>query len=397
MMYQYEAVNSSGATVTGDVEAVNESALVKKLKHQNLTVTGIKLASEKAGRDSRRKATEQDVLMSLHEMTTLLESGVSIGETIDSQSHASYPADLLKSYQVMAGEIRKGASFSDALRTSALTLPEYIHQLAKAGEMTGNLASSLREAVNQFEYDQKLAREFRNALVYPSILVMSGIAAVLLIFIFVVPKFAPIIARSDNLPLLSQIILTGGIWFNEHLWLVALATGAVVAAGMAIFADATVRQRSLDLLAEMPLFGTWISETDTAKWSSIMAALLASKVELLSALQLAEQAVKSSKRKTRLSRVLVEIRAGESLANALENAQVLTSTGYNLIRAGEKTGKLPQMMRSVAKLYDESGRARMQKLLTLIEPLAILIIGVVVGTIILGVILAITSVNDIAL
>lgn len=396
MMYRYEAVDVSGALVNGDLEAASETAAVKDLRTRNLIVTEIKTSAKRTRTGAGKKATTQDILMSLHEMTTLLESGVSIAETIDSQAEANYPDDLADAYSLMALEIRKGAPFSEALQKTNLKLPDYMHQLVQAGEMTGNLAGSLREGVSQYEYDQKMAREFRNALTYPSILVLSGIAAVLIIFIFVVPKFAPLVARSDNLPLLSQIVLSGGIWFNDNIWFVILVLAALISLGIGAFTNAALRQRSFDLLAELPLFGTWIAETETAKWSSVMAALLASKVDLLDSLELARSAVKTSQRKLKLTRVTMDIRAGESLAAALEKAQVLTSTGYNLIRAGEKTGKLPQMMRSVAKLYDESGRTRMQRLLTLIEPLAILIIGGVVGAIILGVILAITSVNDIA-
>ena len=90
-----------------------------------------------------------------------------------------------------------------------------------------------------------------------------------------------------------------------------------------------------------------------------------------------------------------DIRAGESLADSLEKADVLTTTGYNLIRSGEKTGKLAPMMKSVARVYDEAARTRMRRVLTLIEPLAILILGGVIGSIIVGVILGITSINEV--
>ena len=159
----------------------------------------------------------------------------------------------------------------------------------------------------------------------------------------------------------------------------------------------TFRQKAIDLLGQTPIVGHWIAETDTARWSSVMAALLVSRAELINSLELAANAVKSTRRRSRLEVVMRDIKAGESLADSLEKANVLTTTGYNLIRAGEKTGKLPLMMKSVARLYDEGARNRMKKVMAMIEPIAILLIGSLIGSIILGVILAITSVNDVKL
>lgn len=318
-----------------------------------------------------------------------------MGDTISAMSEANYPDDLARSYQIIANEIRKGNSFSKALAAGELKLPDYLYYLAEAGELTGQLATSLREGIEQFEFEQKLAQEFRTALIYPLVLVGSGIAAVLIIFTFVVPKFMPLLERTENLTWLSEVVFGAGLLFNEYYLVFFVGLAAAISAGMTMVANPAFRQKFLDAMVVTPVVGTWLAETDTARWSSVMAALLISRADLLKALDLAARSVKSSRRFARLELVTREIKAGASLADALQKFDVLTSTGYNLIRSGEKTGKLPQMMKSVAKLYDESARNRLQRVLALIEPLAILIIGGLIGSIILGVILAITSINDV--
>lgn len=395
MIFRYEAVNASGTIVTGEIEAVSAPDAVLGLRQRNLMATEVVELNKDLRPAAGKRASRQDLFVSLHELVTLLESGVSIGETIESQSHAHYPQDLAQSYQKMAVEIRKGNSFSNALRTAGLKLPDYLYYLAEAGELTGNLAQSLREGVEQFEYEQKLAQEFRTALTYPVVLVISGIAAVILIFTFVVPKFLPMLSRADDLPWLSEMVFGAGVLFNDHYLIFFGMVGAIVAWVVWAASNAAVRQLVFDGCSRVPLLGSWIAETDTARWSSLMAALLSSKADLLNALDLARQGVKSSRRKARLELVTRDIRAGESLADSLESAGVLTTTGYNLIRSGERSGKLAPMMKSVAKLYDEGARNRMTRLLSLIEPLAILLIGGLIGTIILGVIQAITTVNDV--
>ncbi len=395
MIFQYEAVNRTGGVVSGELEATGTVDALLALRRRQLMATQLQELRKDLRPSPGKKASTQDLLVSLHEMVTLLESGVSIGETIESQSLANYPDDLSRSYNVMSVEIRRGASFTKALQTSALKLPDYIFYLAEAGELTGNLAQSLREGVEQFEYEQKLAQEFLTALIYPAVLVASGIGAVLLIFTFVVPKFLPMLERADDLPWLSEVVFGAGVLFNEYYYLFGLALILLVAGMVSLATNEKFRQRGIDFLVQTPIVGHWIAETDTARWSSVMAALLVSRAELLSALELAAKAVKSTRRRARLELVTRDIKAGESLADSLEKANVLTTTGYNLIRSGEKTGKLPLMMKSVARLYDEGARNRMRRVLALIEPLAILLIGSLIGSIILGVILAITSVNDV--
>ena len=396
MLFRYEAISSSGATVTGDLEADSEIAAVKKLNAQQLTAIHIDEASQSAHSDRKAKSSNQEKLLALHELATLLESGIGIADTIESQALADYPTDLHEAFTAIAKNLNQGDSFTQAVQKTSLDLPDYVHQLIEAGELTGNLGGSLRLAVDQMEYSQKLTAEFKAALIYPSILVLSGILAVMLVFVFVVPKFASLVERNSDLPFLAEFVLKGGIWFNDHIWWV-FAIGVSVTAG--VFSAARqpgFQQKALDLVSQMPLFGDWITESDTAKWSAVMAALLSSKVDLLSALKLARQGVNTTIRLEKHLRVISAVRGGESLAEALETAQVLTPTGYNLVRVGEKTGRLPEMMRSLARLYDESSRNRMQTVLALIEPLAILLIGAVIGTIILGVILAITSVNEVS-
>lgn len=397
MIFQYEAVNRSGGIVSGELEATGTVDALLSLRRRRLMATQLQEQSKDSRPSVGKKARKQDLLVSLHEMVTLLESGVSIGETIESQSLANYPDDLSRSYNLMSVEIRRGASFPQALRISGLKLPDYIYYLADAGELTGNLAQSLREGVEQFEYEQKLAQEFRTALIYPAVLVASGFGAVLLIFTFVVPKFLPMLERADDLPWLSEVVFGAGVLFNEYYYLFGLALVVLVVGIISIAANEKFRQKGIDILGQAPVVGNWIAETDTARWSSVMAALLVSRAELLNALELAANAVKSTRRRARLEVVMRDIKAGESLADSLEKANVLTTTGYNLIRAGEKTGKLPLMMKSVARLYDDGARNRMKKVMALIEPLAILLIGSLIGSIILGVILAITSVNDVKL
>ena len=157
------------------------------------------------------------------------------------------------------------------------------------------------------------------------------------------------------------------------------------------------RQRVVDVLASAPVLGQWYTELDTAKWAAVMGAMLGSRVELMDALDLAGRGVRISRRRAMLTQVAGDVRGGVALSEALETRAALTPTGYNLLRVGEQSGQLAEMARALARLYEENSARRMKRVLALIEPLAIITIGGFLGLVMIGIMLAITSVNEVAL
>ncbi len=400
MNYQYKAINADGATVTGSVVADNVRAAGRMLRHQGLNVVDVSDEAERAASPNRRvrRPAPREVLTFMKQLCTLLESGVSLEETVESLSESAGHPFMARSFGDISAALRRGVSFSESLKTCGLPLPVYFQPLAQAGELTGKMARAMRDGVTQWEYDIQTANELRNALTYPVILVVSGIAAVLLIFALVVPRFVKLLDKAQGeVPLLARLVLGMGSFVNEHgAW---LAGGAVAATAFALYAGVhpEMRRRVRDLLAQMPLLKTWILETEIGNWAAMLATLLENRVGILNALKLVQGYVRISSLRARLSHVSQSVRNGASLAGSLQEMAAITATGYNLIRVGERSGELPQMLRSLAALYTESGRNRMKRFLIILEPVAILIIGAVVGLIMGGIILAIMSANDISL
>ena len=140
MIFEYQAVDQNGIETFGEIQAVNKKQAVRELRSKNLNVTELNKVERAIVRKAKKRASEEDVISSLHEMVTLLEAGVSVGDTIESQCLGNYPLDLSKNYEVMASELQKGADFTQALRKSDFSLPNYIYQLSKAGELVGDLS-----------------------------------------------------------------------------------------------------------------------------------------------------------------------------------------------------------------------------------------------------------------
>lgn len=396
--FQYEALNSDGESLSGLIRAGGQREALRALERRGLTVVALGAGEGDAGKASRhRRLQDADVILAVQELSTMLTSGVPVADAVSSQAGSAPHPRVAQAFAGMARDLQRGQAFSVALGRSGLPLPEYVMQLARAGELTGELGRALTDAAAQMEYEHGLRTEMRNALIYPSVLVVAGVAAVALMFLFVVPKFATLLKRADELPFLAWVVLGSGMWIRAHFWSATLGVLLVAGGAATALRRPDVRRRLLDRIARLPVVGPWLVEADTSRWAKVLAALLANRVPLMRALELAQAGLQIPHRHVRMGEVTRAVRGGASLADALEDHEALTPTGYNLVRVGERSGKLAGMLDSLAGLYEEAGRTRMKRMLILIEPIAILLIGGVIGTIILGVILAITSANDLAI
>jgi general secretion pathway protein F len=401
MLYSYRGVNLQGKTVAGELEAASDKLAARQLRKENLQLIELKPARS-SGAKSRRKAQAEkpdDLQLVIYQFCALLESGVSLDVAVASIGEST-PNELTReAFRKIAKGVRGGQAFSVALRDSGLKLPGYFYSLSESGELTGQLPQALRRGVDQWAYDLETAKELHSALTYPTILVVSGISAVILIFIMVVPKFTNLLDKADSadIPFLALAVLSTGRFFNDNLLLIAVLAGLVLLAGSSWYSRPENRYQFRQRLYRFPLVGEWLAEAAIGRWSSLLGTLLDNRVELTQALRLAEKDVEYEAMKGRLQQVERAVRGGQKLAESLHANRVVTDIGYNLVRVGEQSGQLPRMLETLAGMHASQGKQRMKRFLQLIEPISILLIGAAIGVIMGGVILAITSVNDVAL
>jgi general secretion pathway protein F len=399
MAYQYEASSASGQLVEGQIEAPNQAEAMRLLKQQGLTPIVIKPVEIHGGKkfSSHRTADPQEKMLMVRELATLLAAGVPLVEAIQSMGEASgnSPTGLAATqiYQVL----RSGGKLSSAMVESRIDFPEYLIQLVSAGEMTGKLANSLHHGADQMEYEQKIRQEMRNSLTYPGVLVISGILATLLIFVVVVPKFAGLLKNSKGkLPDISVWVLQTGLFVKENLFIIGIGMAALVALLVSLFSRPNIRQKLWDGLARLPLIGSWLIETEIGRWAGMLSTLLENKVPIIKAMELAQGGVQISLLKQQLGLSIKDLKGGKPLADALGLHRTLNPMGLNLVRVGERTGELSTTLKTLSVLHTNAGHERMKRFLIMLEPITILLIGSVIGLIMAAIMMAITSLSDIA-
>ena len=400
MDYSYRAVTVENGVVTGTLSAADIRQAARTLRGQGLKVTRLEEARHKVspGYQFSRKPSTREITVFMHQLCVLLESGVPMDEAVDSLTESAGHPLLNRQCVKMSASLRQGMSFSQALAASEIAVPSFLFSLIDAGELTGHLAQALRDGLNQWQYELQTRKKLIHSLTYPAILIVSGVVAVLLIFIIVVPKFVKILDKSSaEIPFLARAVLGSGKFLNENFSLVIVLL--VVSVGITMFslANKKIRQRIWDFFGGLPFVGQWVREADMGRWAAMLATLLENKVDLIYGLELAQRNVSLTALKNKYFNIIKSVRSGVSLSQALMDTRAINSTGLNLVKVGEKSGELPAMLRSLASLMDESVKNRMELFLLLVEPAAILIIGAVVGVIMAGIILAITSVNSISI
>ena len=395
--FEYRALNKEGQVVTGMMNGSDLRAVARKLRLQNLTPVNLTLKNHKPHRAYRRPKA-RDTLLVIEQLGILLKSGVTLDESVESLAQAAEQPIIQQSLDNILKDIKRGRRFSETLGDSLLNLPEYVLQLVRAGETIGNIAGALTEAAKHMAYEERIARDIRTALIYPSILIITGIVAILLIFWLVVPRFSSLLSKSDTtIPWLASLVLKTGEFFNQWPELIIGTFAFLCISTFLVLRIPQARQRFRDKITQLPLLGPWLLETDMSRWATMLATLLSSRVDLIQALELSQQGVKSSLLSANLAHVTKAVRSGSSLARALQASQAISPTGLGLVRVGEKSGNLASMLDSLANMYTENARERAKRFLALLEPAAILVIGSIIGVIMTGIILAITSVNDIAM
>lgn len=395
-VFQYEALNNDGRTVRGKVTAENEREVQRNLKSQGLVSLSIeKEEKTKAFTLFKSGLKTQDHIMVIEELAVLLKAGVPLADAVESIANSDIHPDITIAFENINNDLKRGERFSVTLKKNLPALPSYVDQLIGAGEITGNLESSLADSAKQMQYDLNIKKDVRSALTYPAILIFAGIGAVFFIFTVVVPKFESLFeGKMDQLPGLARIVMGSGMYLRDNMYLVLGILVAIIAVLVVLFRLPNIQKGTLEFSQSIPLFGSWMKESETGRWATLLSILMRNKIPLMQGLELAKSGLKIPSVQQQMTQVAVSVRAGSSLAKALKDHTHFAPISINLIAVGEKAGNLPEMLTSLSTLYERSSKDRMQKFLALVEPLSIMIVGALIGSIVGGIILGIMSVTD---
>ncbi len=395
--FKYKALDNKGNTVKGELEAISEDAAYESIKARRLDVFEIHVAKKTRKRLRPSKNVKaKDLARYVRQLATLLSAGVTLLEALKSLSRSDAHPLLSIASDNIRKDLRSGVRLSVAMEKHLPTLPPYVPRLAELGEATGLSAKALTDAAERMEFEDSMRQEIRTAMSYPMFLAVIGGAIVLLMFLFVVPRFGTLIGDNrDNLPLISKWVIGSGMALKEHTLLIFGGIGLTIFSVMVGFKRYNLGPRLRTYAEGFPVLGPVLVRADLGGWCRTVGIALDNGADLLSALRLGEHGLHSLRLKRAFELARTDIRAGKNIDDVLELAVPdFDPLTLDLIRTGRTSGELPKMLLFVGKTEEAETRELAKRLSSLAEPIAILFISLIVGTIVISIVLAMTSLYD---
>ncbi|WP_295383763.1 type II secretion system F family protein [uncultured Thiodictyon sp.] len=396
--YFYKAVKLDGESVEGELEAADETSLVTQLQSQGLLLLETRSAGglrARLGRTRRRRLNNKEIGILTRELATLIEAGMTLDRSLQVLIELTPEGHLVRVLSDLQERVRGGATFSTALEAQEGQFPRLYINMVKAGEAGGALDQVLDRLADYLERTAELRQTVTSALIYPAILLFVAGLSVILMLVFVVPQFTSLFNdMGAKLPMSTRIVVGAGDLFRNYWWAMLCVIALIAVVLERWLQDATVRARVDRRVLDLPLFGDLIWKMETARLAHTLSTLLKNGLPLLSALTLAKEVVSNRKIAGLLDEAGDELKHGRGLAGPLVRLKALPDLALQMIRVGEESGALDTMLAKVATIYDRETRNSVQSMLTLLEPILIIGLGVVVAGIIISILMAILGANE---
>jgi general secretion pathway protein F len=397
--FKFEALDAAGKSSTGLLEAENAKAARSQLRAQALVplaVTQVVGASSEGGasRFSRRVFDATTLAVWTRQLAGLVGAGLPLERALTALADESENPRQRELVAHLKSEVNAGAPFARALASAPREFDEVYRAVVAAGEQSGALGLVLEKLADDLEERQELKAKLLGAMLYPAIVSLIAIVIVIFLVTYVVPQVASVFTSSKRaLPGLTVAMLAISAFVRSYGWLMLALTVAAAAAFVALRRTPAFRERSDGAMLNLPLVGRLARGYNAARFASTLAMLAGAGVPILKALQAAAETLGNRAMRADAMDALVQVREGAPLASALVAKKRFPGLLAMFARLGEQTGQLPVMLgRAAAQLGAEVQR-RAMALATILEPLLIVVMGVVVMLIVLAVLLPIIQLN----
>lgn len=389
MEFRCRLASPNGEIVEGVYVADSEARLRHELEEKGLFVLSLQPKGAIAGLSlrlpQRTKVSTREFLVFNQELATLLKAGMPLVQSLDLLKRRVLSPTFRTVLDDVHERVRSGTALSDAFATHGELFPRVYTASLLAGERSGNLDAVLRRYVEYTKIIATVRRKALSALIYPSILVSIAAVVVSIIILWAVPAFSDFYSSfGAQLPLVTRLIVAISNFIRTQFLLIGLA---LVVASLAI--AAWVRQPGqkarLDrVLLRLPMIGDVARKFSTSQMARTLATLLGGGLPLVNALDISAKSIGNGFMASQLDIVAARVREGESLATALEARRVFPEVAVKMAEVGESTGALQDMLNTVADFYDEEIATNMERFVTLVEPVLLVMMGIVIAGLLLA-------------
>jgi general secretion pathway protein F len=381
MRFRIKAVRKPDGIVEATLEAPNQAEAMRMARAQGMRVLSVAAQRAWIPAAPRRKQTFP-LLLFTQQLVTLLRAGLSLIDSLESLADKEDRPEHKTALEEVTRALQEGKPLSQALAQSPAAFPDLYVALVRSSERTGELSETLARYISYQGQVDQVKKKIVSASIYPAVLLVVGTAVVLFLVGYVVPKFSQVYEDvGHNLPWLSQLLLLWGKFLAAHQQLVALGIGSMVLLGFIAYRAPGLRERAGRAFERVPGIRERMLLYRLGRFYRSLGMLLRGGIPILTALGMVRGLLGAEMRQ-RLEQVAARVGEGLSLSRALEANGLMTPVALKLLRAGERSGNLGEMLEWAADFYDEEMARWVDWFVKLFEPILMTVIGVLIGIIV---------------
>ncbi len=392
-IFEWVGKDRQGKELRGEMRATGEAQVQASLRRQGIFMTKLKKRALRAG----KKIKPKDIAVFTRQMATMMKAGVPLLQAFDIVGRGNPNPSVTKLLNDIRQDVETGTSLSVAFRKHPMYFDALYCNLVEAGEAAGILETLMDRLATYMEKTEAIKGKIKSALMYPTSVVLVAFIVVTVIMIFVIPAFKEVFTSfGADLPAPTLLVMSISEFFVDYWWLIF----GVLGGGFYFFMQAWKRspkmQRVMDrLLLKMPVFGVLIDKSCVARWTRTLSTMFAAGVPLVEALDSVGGASGNSVYKEATDRIQHEVATGSSLNVAMANANVFPSMVLQMCAIGEESGAIDHMLGKAADFYEQEVDEMVAGLSSLMEPIIIVFLGGIIGSIVVAMYLPIFKLGQV--
>ena len=382
-VFKWQGKNRQGSVIRGEIEAANAAVAILNLRKQQIIPIQVKADKDKASRFSfqlSRRITEKEVAVFTRQLATMIDSGLPLVQSLEILANQQENQTFQKTLLAVKAEVEGGSTFSDALRKHPKAFDDLYTNLVTAGEIGGTLDIILNRLSQYMEKSIALKKRVKGAMVYPAAILGVSILVVVVLLVFVIPVFEQMFAGfGAALPAPTQFIIALSNFVKSNILYMAAGLVGLVFLFRRYYRTTSGRMVIDRTLLKLPIFGDLLLKIVTARFTRTLGTLVSSGVPILDGLLITAKASGNKVIEEAIMKTRVSISEGKTIAEPLEQSRVFSGMVVQMISVGESTGSLDAMLNKIADFYDEEVDATVAALTSLLEPLIMVVLGVLIG------------------
>jgi type IV pilus assembly protein PilC len=396
--FKFEAMDTAGAEVKDSVDAVNEEEAQQKIRQMGYFVTKI---TEVAGKKDKKKkgprkgkkgktftiggCNQKSLVTFTRQFSTLQDAGLPVLRSLRILEHQMRPGVLKNALIDVVDDVESGSTLSEAFGKHPKCFDRLYVNMVKAGEAGGALEIILKRLADFKEKAQSLKRRITGAMVYPAVVITVAVLILTGIMVFIIPKFEKIFSDFKlKLPWMTQVLIDTSRWFGKYWYIIPLFPVFLWLLFKLIRLNRTGNYIMDKIKLYIPIMGNLIEKSVVARTMRTLGTLISSGVPILEALAIVRETCMNAVFEEMYKRVYESIREGDTIAQPLKESRLVDDMVVNMVDVGEETGDLDTMLNKIADVYDEEVDVLVEALISLLEPLMIVVLGGIVGTIVIA-------------